>query len=39
MDYFAPAHSLYRSFGFALCAPFASYTEDPNSVFMTRELD
>jgi len=39
MDYFAPAHSLYGRFGFARCAPFASYAEDPNSVFMTRELD
>jgi len=39
MDYFAPAHSLYGRFGFARCAPFGSYAEDPNSVFMTRELD
>lgn len=39
MDYFAPAHSLYGSFGFARCAPFASYAEDPNSIFMTRALD
>jgi putative acetyltransferase len=38
MDYFAPAHGLYGRFGFARCAPFGSYTEDPNSVFMTREL-
>jgi putative acetyltransferase len=39
MDYFAPAHRLYGRFGFARCAPFADYAEDPNSVFMTRELD
>jgi putative acetyltransferase len=38
MPYFAPAHSLYRRFGFATCPPFHGYTEDPNSVFMTREL-
>ena len=35
---FLPARRLYESFGFACCAPFAQYTEDPNSVFMTREL-
>jgi putative acetyltransferase len=29
---------LYASFGFAFCPPFATYIEDPNSVFMTREL-
>ena len=38
MDYFASAHELYGRFGFVRCAPFASYVEDPNSVFMTREL-
>jgi putative acetyltransferase len=31
---FAPAQSLYRSFGFGVCGPFADYREDPNSVFM-----
>lgn len=35
---FAPARSLYARFGFEVCAPFADYVEDPNSVFMTREL-
>jgi putative acetyltransferase len=35
---FAPAQSLYAKFGFRPCAPFADYVEDPNSVFMTREL-
>jgi putative acetyltransferase len=35
---FAPAHRLYAKFGFQYCAPFASYIEDPNSVFMTKEL-
>ena len=38
MDAFAPARSLYARFGFHPCAPFADYVEDPNSVFMTREL-
>lgn len=35
---FAPARSLYARFGFACCAPFADYVEDPYSVFMTREV-
>jgi hypothetical protein len=35
---FAPAHSVYAQFGFRPCAPFADYVEDPNSVFMTKEL-
>lgn len=38
MPYFHPAHALYRKFGFAPCAPFGSYREDPNSLFMTMEL-
>jgi putative acetyltransferase len=38
-DAFAPARALYASFGFTYCAPFADYTNDPNSVFMTRLLD
>ncbi len=38
MDAFAPARSLYARFGFKPCGPFASYVEDPNSVFMTRKL-
>lgn len=39
MEYFEPARRLYASFGFAYCGPFGSYTEDSNSVFMTKELD
>jgi len=35
---FAPARQLYASVGFAECGPFASYVEDPHSVFMTRTL-
>ena len=38
MDAFAPAHSLYRRFGFRECGPFADYVLDPNSLFMTKEL-
>ena len=38
MDAFAPARSLYASFGFEPCGPFANYVEDPYSVFMTREV-
>lgn len=37
-DYFEPARRLYASFGFTPCGPFATYIEDPNSIFMTREL-
>lgn len=35
---FAPARNLYAQFGFQPCAPFADYTDDPNSVYMTRTL-
>jgi putative acetyltransferase len=35
---FQPAHTLYRSFGFAECGPFADYTNDPHSCFMTLDL-
>jgi putative acetyltransferase len=38
MAQFEPARRLYASFGFAVCAPFGDYREDPNSVFMTRAL-
>jgi putative acetyltransferase len=38
MAAFAPARSLYASFGFLPCGPFADYANDPNSYFMTREL-
>ena len=35
---FEPARQLYRSVGFTECGPFADYTNDPNSFFMTLEL-
>lgn len=38
MDAFEPARRLYVSFGFQYCEPFSDYIEDPNSVFMTKEL-
>ncbi|SFE63536.1 putative acetyltransferase [Bacillus sp. OV194] len=38
MKAFEPARSLYASFGFQYCEPFADYIEDPNSAFMTKEL-
>jgi putative acetyltransferase len=39
MDFFLPAHRLYRQFGFELCGPFGQYVEDSNSVFMTKTLN
>ena len=38
MPAFLPARRLYESFGFTYCAPFADYTDDPNSAFMSRTL-
>jgi putative acetyltransferase len=38
MQAFSPAHRLYARFGFRQCRPFADYIEDPNSIFMTKEL-
>jgi putative acetyltransferase len=35
---FIPALRLYERAGFARCGPFEDYTEDPFSVFMTREI-
>lgn len=35
---FAPARTLYESFGFTYCPPFGDYVDDPNSVFLTRVL-
>ena len=35
---FEPARRLYLAAGFEYCPPFAQYTEDPHSVFMTRSL-
>ena len=38
MQAFEPARQLYGQSGFTFCGPFAEYVEDPNSVFMTKEL-
>jgi putative acetyltransferase len=39
MPAFDPARRLYESFDFTYCPPFAEYTADPNSVFLTRALE
>lgn len=36
--FFDPARNLYTKYGFKNCAPFSSYKEDPNSVFMSRKI-
>ncbi|WP_102693599.1 GNAT family N-acetyltransferase [Rummeliibacillus pycnus] len=38
MAAFDSARHLYEKFEFHYCEPFADYKEDPNSVFMTKEL-
>ncbi len=38
MEAFEPARSLYSSYGFEYCGPFADYVLDPYSVFMTRTI-
>jgi putative acetyltransferase len=38
MPFFEPARNLYEKYGFEYCAPFSTYREDPNSIFMTRKL-
>ncbi len=35
---FEPARALFQSLGFEVCEPFADYTDNPNSVCMTRLL-
>lgn len=35
---FKPALQLYSRFGFTSSEPFANYTDDPNSVFMTMKI-
>ncbi|MBC7590307.1 MAG: GNAT family N-acetyltransferase [Salinibacterium sp.] len=37
-EYFCAARSLYARFKFTECAPFASYTDDPNSLYFRIEL-
>ncbi len=38
MAAFEPARRLYASFGFVRTRPFADYTDDPNSIFMSLAL-
>jgi len=38
MEYFKPAHSLYRRAGFKPCEAFTGYGADPNSTFFTKEI-
>jgi putative acetyltransferase len=38
MPEFAPARAFYARHGFEYCGPFAEYADDPNSVFMTKNL-
>jgi len=38
MAAFAPARNLYARFGFEPCPPFGDYSEDPYSVFMSKQL-
>lgn len=35
---FAPARALYGAAGFEPCPPFADYTDDPNSFYMTLKV-
>lgn len=37
-EFFLPARKLYEKFGFVHCAPFGTYRPDPNSAFMTKNL-
>ncbi|MFE9233232.1 GNAT family N-acetyltransferase [Cellulosimicrobium funkei] len=37
-DYFAAARRLYARHGFVPCGPFADYTDDPNSTYLTLSL-
>ncbi|MEC3954028.1 GNAT family N-acetyltransferase [Nocardia sp. CDC153] len=37
-EFYLPAVRLYERYGFEHCGPFADYTEDPHSVFMTLAL-
>jgi putative acetyltransferase len=38
-EYFRPAVAFYRKHGFVDCAPFAGYLPDPNSIFLTLDLE
>lgn len=38
MPFFEAARRLYKRHGFRECRPFGDYKEDPNSVFMAKDL-
>ena len=38
-DFFEPARTLYRRYGFRPAPPFAAYTGDPHSAYFTLRLD
>jgi putative acetyltransferase len=38
MAEFSAAHALYTRYGFEFRGPFGDYVEDPNSVFMSKDL-
>ena len=37
-EFFKPARSLFKNFGFKKCEPFGHYKTDPNSCYMTLEI-
>ena len=37
-EHFAPARALYARYGFEPCGPFADYSDDPHSAYLTRTL-
>ncbi|ASR39710.1 GCN5 family acetyltransferase [Prauserella marina] len=39
MAFFAPARAFYGKAGFTPCPPFGSYSDDPNSTFLTLVLE
>ena len=38
-DFFLPARKLFKKIGFKNCSPFAHYKSDPNSCYMSLDLD
>ena len=38
-DFFLPARKLFKKIGFRECPPFAHYKSDPNSCYMSIEID
>jgi len=38
-DFFTPARKLFSKFNFHPCEPFAHYKEDPNSCYLTKNIN